>query len=47
VTFAFGKFMEKTVYNAPFGILVTLCDDVRITDPRIVAVSLPSLLLLR
>lgn len=40
-------FIEKTVYNASFGILVTLLDDVRIDDPRIVPVSLPSLLLLR
>jgi hypothetical protein len=38
---------EKTVYNAPFGVLVTLHDGVKVTDPRIVTVSLPSLLLLR
>lgn len=40
-------FVEKSVYNAPFGVLVTLTDDVVIDDPRIVVVSLPSLLLLR
>ncbi|MBM4034334.1 MAG: hypothetical protein FJ291_21525 [Planctomycetes bacterium] len=41
------SFLEKTVYNAPFGVLVTMADDVAVPDPRIVAVSLPSLLLLR
>lgn len=46
-TLGLRAFIEKTVYNAPFGVLVTLCDDVRINDPRIVPVSLPSLLLLR
>ncbi len=40
-------FIEKTVYNAPFGILVTLTDDVEIPDPRIVALPLPSVLLMR
>ncbi len=40
-------FVEKSVYNAPFGVLVTLTDDVVIDDPRIVVVSLPSFLLLR
>ena len=44
---ALRMFIEKTVYNAPFGILVTMHDDVTIADPRIVAVSLASLLLLR
>jgi len=46
-TLGLRSFIEKTVYNAPFGILVTLCDGVEIPDPRIVPVSLPSLLLLR
>jgi len=46
-TVGLRRFIEKTVYNAPFGVLVTLTDDVRMDDPRIVAVSLPSLLLLR
>ena len=40
-------FMERTVYNAPFGLLVTLLDDVVVPDPRIVALPLSSLLLLR
>jgi predicted AAA+ superfamily ATPase len=40
-------FLEKTIYNAPFGILVTMHDDVVVPDPRIIVVSLPSLLLLR
>jgi predicted AAA+ superfamily ATPase len=40
-------FIEKTAYNAPFGVLITLTDDVVIDDPRIIPVSLPSLLLLR
>ena len=46
-TVGLRAFIEKRVYNAPFGILVTLHDDVQIPDPRIVGVSLPSLLLLR
>lgn len=46
-TFGLRAFIEKTVYNAPFGILVTLTDDVNITDPRIVALPLSSLLLMR
>jgi hypothetical protein len=37
-------FLEKAVYNAPFGILVTLDDEVMIPDPRIVSISLSSLL---
>ncbi len=41
------SFLEKTVYNAPFGVLVTMLDDVTIPDPRIVTVPLPSLLLMR
>lgn len=40
-------FIEKTSYNASFGVIVTLLDDVKIDDPRIIPVSLPSLLLLR
>lgn len=46
-TLGLRAFLEKSVYNAPFGILVTLQDNVVIPDPRIVAISLPSLLLLR
>jgi len=40
-------FLEKAAYNAPFGILVTLTDDVSILDPRIIALPLSSLLLMR
>jgi predicted AAA+ superfamily ATPase len=40
-------FLEKTVYNAPFGILVTLDDDVRVPDPRIIPISLSSFLWMR
>ncbi|MCI0698499.1 AAA family ATPase [candidate division KSB1 bacterium] len=40
-------FLEKAVYNAPFGILVTLTDDVTVLDPRIVTLPLSSLLLMR
>jgi hypothetical protein len=40
-------FLEKTVYNAPFGLLVTLDDDVTVYDPRIIPVALSSFLWLR
>ena len=40
-------FLEKTVYNAPLGLLVTLDDDVTVPDPRIVPISLSSMLWLR
>lgn len=40
-------FLEKTVYNAPFGLLVTLEDEVVIPDPRIIPISLSSLLWIR
>ncbi len=46
-TLGLRAFIEKTVYNAPFGILITLFDDVKVPDPRIVALPLSSLLLLR
>lgn len=41
------SFLEKEVYNAPFGVLVTRGDHDAIRDPRIVALPLSSLLLLR
>lgn len=41
-TLGLRAFLEKTVYNAPFGILVTLTDDVTVDDPRIIPISLPS-----
>jgi predicted AAA+ superfamily ATPase len=40
-------FLEKTVYNAPFGLLVTLDDNVMVPDPRIIPISLSSFLWLR
>ncbi len=46
-TVGLRAFLEKTVYNAPFGLLVTLEDGQAVTDPRIVTISLSSLLWLR
>ncbi len=46
-TVGMRAFLEKTVYNAPFGVLVTMEDHVRVDDPRIVPVSLRSLMLMR
>lgn len=46
-TLGLRSFVEKAHYNAPFGVLVTMRNDVGITDPRIVALSLPRLLLMR
>jgi predicted AAA+ superfamily ATPase len=40
-------FLERTVYNAPLGLLVTLDDDVEVKDPRIISISLSSLLWIR
>lgn len=41
------SFIEKSAYNAPFGVLVTLTDEARVDDPRIVSLPLSTLLLLR
>ena len=46
-TVGLRAFIERTVNNAPFGILVTRHDEPAPPDPRIVSVSLPSLLLMR
>jgi len=46
-TLGLRAFLEKTVYHAPFGVLVTLTDDVSVTDPRIIPIPLASLLLMR
>ena len=46
-TIGLRTFIEKTVYNAPFGVLVTLTDDVKVADPRIVTLPLSSMLLMR
>jgi len=40
-------FLDKKVYNAPFGVLVTLEDEVEIVDPRIVPLSLSTFLWLK
>ncbi|MGB2987813.1 MAG: AAA family ATPase [Phycisphaerae bacterium] len=40
-------FLEKSVYNAPFGLLVTLEDDVVIPDPRIIPLPLSTVLWMR
>lgn len=46
-TIGLRSFLEKAHYNAPFGVLVTMHDEVAVPDPRIVTISLPSLLLMR
>ena len=46
-TLGLRAFIEKTAYNAPFGVLVTMHDNVEVTDPRIVTLPLSSLLLMR
>lgn len=46
-TFGLRSFIEKVHYNAPFGLLITLNDDVVVDDPRIVCLSLSSLLMMR
>ena len=46
-TLGLRAFMEKTVNNAPFGVLITLSDDASVADPRIVTLPLSSLLLMR
>ena len=46
-TMGLRSFIEKTHYNAPFGILVTLVDEAIADDPRIVPLPLSSLLLMR
>lgn len=46
-TLALRAFLERAHYNAPFGVLVTMTEGAEIPDPRIVPVSLRSLLLIR
>jgi predicted AAA+ superfamily ATPase len=41
------SFIQKPVYNAPFGVVVTLDDRQRSSDPRIVSIPLSTLLLMR
>jgi hypothetical protein len=46
-TLGLRSFFEKVHYGVPFGVLVTMLDGVQVPDPRIVPVSLRSLLLVR
>ncbi len=46
-TEALRIFLEKAGNNAPFGILITQVDADTVVDPRIVALPLSSLMLLR
>ena len=46
-TLGLKAFIEKSVYRASFGVLVTMHDDVEVLDPRIIPVPLSSLLLMR
>jgi hypothetical protein len=41
------SFIEKSAYNAPFGIMVTATDEMATDDPRIVSIPLSTLLLMR
>jgi len=46
-TLGLRSFVEKAHYNAPFGLLVTMLDDTKVEDPRIIPLPLSTLLLLR
>jgi len=46
-TIGLRTFLEKAVNNAPFGLLITRDDTPAVTDPRIVTVPLPALLVVR
>lgn len=46
-TLGLRSFLERSHYNAPFGVLVTMRESTQIPDPRIVPVSLRSFLLMR
>lgn len=41
------SFIEKTHYNAPFGVLITLNEDCVLDDPRIISMPLSTFLLMR
>ncbi|HNR97412.1 MAG TPA: AAA family ATPase [Anaerolineae bacterium] len=41
------SFVERSAYNAPFGVLVTMSDDSASDDPRLVHLPLSTLLLMR
>lgn len=46
-TLGLRAFLEKTHYNAPFGVMITMTDDVSVADPRIICLPLSSLLMMR
>jgi predicted AAA+ superfamily ATPase len=46
-TVGLRSFLEKTHYNAPFAVLVTMLEDAPVADPRIIPLSLRALLLAR
>ena len=46
-TLGLRAFVERAVYNAPFGVLVTLGDDPASDDPRIISMPLSTFLLMR
>ena len=46
-TLGLRTFLEQAHYNAPFGVLVTMNDEPQLADPRIVSISLASLLMMR
>jgi predicted AAA+ superfamily ATPase len=46
-TLGLRLFLEKAANNAPFALLVTRDDDTAVSDPRIVALPLRSLLMVR
>ncbi len=46
-TLGLRAFLEKTVNNATFGLLISRQDEDQVADPRIVTLSLPSLLIVR
>ena len=46
-TFGVRAFVEKAHYRAPFGLLVTQLDDTTTDDPRLIALPLSTLLMMR
>jgi len=46
-TVGLRSFIGNAKYNAPFGVLITLSDEVKIDDPRIVSLPLSTLMLMR
>lgn len=46
-TLGLRSFLEKTVNNAPFGLLITQDDNAKVEDPRIVSLPLSTFMLLR